>query len=138
MAYSRNTYMPYTQQTPQQPASIVSISSIEEANSYPVMPGMSSPPLFLNDDNVFLVKMVDQGGAVSIKHYRFEDVTPDPMAAYVTRDEMQAFIDEIKEAINGKRTSTEPKEQSPAVDDATVAAAPIEVVDANLVVSRIA
>jgi hypothetical protein len=128
MPYNPSLYNPYGQQvqvtmqptgmTPQSP--IVHINSIQEGTNYPVAPGNSSPALFLANEDKFLVKIVDANGNVDVRHYKFEDVTPNPMSAFVTKDDFNAAINEIKEAINGKHTTSEATGQSgPASADVT-------------------
>ena len=123
MAYNPTLYNPYGQQVQvtmqpmQQPVNqyrsgIISVNSIEEAQNFPVPINSSSPPLFLANEDKFIVKMVDSANNVTIKHYRFEDVTPNPMNSYVTKDDFNAFVNEIREAINGKLTDKQSEEQT--------------------------
>jgi len=109
MAYDPTIYNPWLYANQMQHGSgIVSINQISDAVNYPVPINSSSPPLFLANEDKFLIKIVDANNNVTIKHYKFEDITPDPMANYVTKDDLDMFMKEIKEAINGKHVAAEP------------------------------
>lgn len=123
MAYNPSLYNPYgTQQfqpttmatsgymptyTPQQPINgLIKVTGIEGAQMYQLPPGSVSPPLFLESENAFFVKTTDDGGAATIKKYKFEEA---PMTAsggseFVTKEYFDQQISSIMEAINGKHT----------------------------------
>lgn len=119
MAYNPSTYNPYGLQQLQpmmartQPVNgLVQVSGIEGAQMYQLPPGSTSPPLFLADENAFFVKTTDDGGAATIKKYRFEEV---PMitasdSEFVTREYFDQQIKGIMEAINGKHPVPEQSE----------------------------
>ena len=115
MAYDPSLYNPYGLQMPQQPVNgLVSIDSIEGGEMYPLPPNSVSPPLFLNNENAFIVKRTDGGGAYSLKKYTFaeEELPGANEELYVTKEYFDSQIAEIKEAINGKRIVPEQPAES--------------------------
>lgn len=122
MPYNPNLYNPYglqmqpmqTQQTaqqqqvvPQQQQSyngIIQVAdeneAIQRCNLMP--PNSVSHPFFLPDGQTYVVVFKDSNNSATTRRYRYEDVTPDPMAIYVTKEDFAAAINDIKEAINGK------------------------------------
>ena len=116
MPINQNSFWPYSQQTqPMQPMvqtqgpynGIIQVAdeneAIQRCNLLP--PNSVSHPFFLPDGQTYVVVFKDGNNGVTTRRYRYEDVTPDPMAAYVTREDFAAAINEIKEAINGKPTT---------------------------------
>lgn len=103
--YQSRQYQPAFQQ--QQPVNgLIKVKGIEGAQMYQMPPGSVSPPLFLEDENSFFVKTTDDGGAATIRKYKFEE---EPMAStgsgeFVTREYFDQQMNNILEAINGKHT----------------------------------
>jgi len=61
----------------------------------------------LEDDNIFFIKTTDDGGAATIKAYRFEEIDLQPTNLedkFVTKDYLDSRLDELLEAINGKHS----------------------------------
>lgn len=77
--------------------------AIQRCNLMP--PNSVSHPFFLPDGQTYVVVFKDSNNGVTTRRYRYEDVTPDPMAIYVTKEDFAAAINDIKEAINGKPTT---------------------------------
>lgn len=77
--------------------------AIQRCNLMP--PNSVSHPFFLPDGQTYVVVFKDSNNGVTTRRYRYEDVTPDPMAIYVTKEDFAAAINDIKEAINGKSTT---------------------------------
>lgn len=105
----RPTYMP---QTPVN--GLVWVGGIEGVQMYQLPPNSVSPPLFLENEDVFFIKETDGGGAATIKRYSFVE---DPIQAssgqsdYVTREYFDQQMNNIMEAINGKQPSQTQQEQ---------------------------
>ena len=77
--------------------------AIQRCNLMP--PNSVSHPFFLPDGQTYVVVFKDSNNGITTRRYRYEDVTPDPMAIYVTKEDFAAAINDIKEAINGKPTT---------------------------------
>ena len=123
MAYDPNLYNPFgrqntfqMQQSPAIPVNgIVYVNDIDVAKGYQMPPNSVSPPLMLKSDNVFIVKETDGSGGATLTAYRFEE-TPlssleKPGEEYVTKADLEAFADQLMEAINGKH-AVKPNDQN--------------------------
>jgi hypothetical protein len=124
MAYNPSLYNPYGNQPmsnmftpsyqPQQPVNgLIKVTGIEGAQMYQLPPGSVSPPLFLDSENAFFVKTTDDGGAATIKKYKFEEepiATNGNNSEFVTREYFDQQMNNILEAINGKRAVSEPEQ----------------------------
>lgn len=109
MAYNSNVWFPSTQYpytSPiQQPSNgLVRIDSVEDGKAYVLPPSSVSPPLFLSEENAFLVKTTDEFGTYSLKKYSFEEtpLSEEHESEYVTREYFDQQMSQILEAINGK------------------------------------
>lgn len=96
------SYMPASQIQPVN--GLVKIDSIEGGRMYYLPPNSVSPPLFLSDENAFLIKTTDGGGAATLKKYTFAEaeLEPENTERFVTRDYFDDWANRIMEAINGK------------------------------------
>lgn len=129
MSYNPSLYNPYGNQqyqpttgslmqyqptyTPQQPVNgLIKVTDIRGAEMYLIPPGSVSPPLFLEDENAFFIKTTDDGGAATIKKYRFEEapMTSQNQGDFVTREYFDQKMQAIMEAINGKHPVPEQPE----------------------------
>ena len=109
MAYNPSLYNPYGFTSPVD--GLVKVDSIEGVNAYYLPPNSVSPPLFLSSENVFFVKKTDGGGGATIRKFTFEEEVVDPQSDpnYVTKDYLDARINELMEAINGKHPVRKPE-----------------------------
>ena len=107
------------QQQQQQPYNgIIQVADENEAiqRSNLMPPNSVSHPYFLPDGQTYVVVFKDSNNSATTRRYHYEDVTPDPMAIYVTKEDFAVAINDIKEAINGKSITA-----SAATPGATVA-----------------
>ena len=126
MAYNPSLYNPYglqqfqptvstplsyqpTYQPPQSVNGLVRVESIEGAQMYQLPPNSVSPPLFLGSENAFFIKTTDGGGAATLKKYTFQEeaITNNNQGEFVTREYFDQQMNNIMEAINGKRAVPE-------------------------------
>lgn len=135
MAYNPNLYNAFgTNQflQPQFPSptpvnGLVEIDSIQGGEMYYLPPNSVSPPLFLRNENAFLIKRTDGGGASTLKKYNFEEAelpTNNNAGDFVTRDYFDKKMNEVMEAFNGKHTI--PGQQWPAATGQESSAASIQ------------
>lgn len=110
MAYNPSLYNPYGLQPAQPVNGLIRVESIEGAQMYQLPPNSVSPPLFLGSENAFFIKTTDGGGAATLKKYTFEEeaITNNVSGEFVTREYFDQQINNIMEAINGKRAVPEP------------------------------
>mgnify|MGYP006916039939 CR=1 FL=1 len=120
MAYNPALYSPYGMQLqpqqmqpamPAQPSNgLVWIDTIEGAQMYRMAPDSVSPPLLLKDEDAFIVKTTDGGGAATLKKFSFTEVPlteEKDSELYVTKEYLDKWGNQMMEAINGKRTASE-------------------------------
>lgn len=104
---------------PQPVNALVSVTGIEGARAYQLPPNSSVPLFDANTDTLF-VKTTDGAGFPTIRVFRFEEVKPEPpqTAAFVTQDEFDRRMDELKELISGKQSVRKPtgKQPEPAAE----------------------
>lgn len=98
------------QQMPQQNVNWIQVSGIDGAKNQIVQPGTTA---WMMDNNapVFYVKSADAMGTATFKAFRFEEISPDAMAApqqtqnydnrYVTREEFQELLRKLGEPTEG-------------------------------------
>lgn len=120
MAYNPNLYNPYQQapmyvQQNQAPINgLVYLDSIEDAKNYQMPPGSVSPPLIIKSDEIFIIKTTDGSGGGRLNAYKFEEIPlpteGSPGSDYVTKKDLDAFMAQIMEAINGKQPIPEVRE----------------------------
>lgn len=102
MAYNPNAYQFY------QPANGLNrVDSIDELSRMHFQANSVSQPYFLSSDNVFFVVTTDASGISTTKRYRFEE-DPIKEPEYVTKDDLEAMMSKIMEAINGQHSVPEP------------------------------
>ena len=77
-------------------ADIIQVASEEEAWNYPVAAG-SSQMMMAKDDSAIFVKSAFPNSQPSMDIYRKEQRKEKPAADYVTRDELEAMLAELKE-----------------------------------------
>ena len=109
MAYDPNAYIP-TRSWSQPMKGLVRIESIDAARVYFLPPSSVSPPLFLSDENAFIIKTTDDIGMASLKKYRFEEIPIEDEHSseeFITREYFDRRINEIMEVINGQYTVSE-------------------------------
>jgi hypothetical protein len=106
MFYNPGLYNPSTYSNTQPVNGLIKIESIEGAQMYQLPPNSVSPPLFLSEENAFIVKTTDGGGAASLKKYSFkeEPMTNNKNDEFVTREYFDEKMNNILEAINGKHS----------------------------------
>ena len=98
------------QPVPQQNVNWIQVTGIEGAKNQIVQPGTTA---WMMDNNspTFFVKSVDAMGTATFKAFRFEEISPDAMAApqqtqnydnrYVTREEFQELLRKLGEPTEG-------------------------------------
>lgn len=104
-------YQPAVQsQAQQQNVNWIQVSGIDGAKNQIVQPGTTA---WMMDNNapVFYVKSADAMGTATFKAFRFEEISPDAMAApqqtqnydnkYVTREEFQELLRKLGEPTEG-------------------------------------
>ena len=115
MAYDASLYNPYGAHVRQKPINgLISIDSIEGGQMYPMPPDSVSPPLFLNEEDAFLIKRTDGGGAATLKKYSFTEVPlqdKEDSELYVTKEHFDNWANQIMEVINGKHIVSEQSKQ---------------------------
>lgn len=103
------------QQMPQQNVNWIQVSGIDGAKNQIVQPGATA---WMMDNNapIFYVKSADAMGTATFKAFRFEEISPDAMAAqsqqtqnfdnrYVTREEFQDLLTRLGEQPEGGLTN---------------------------------
>ena len=117
MAVNQQLYNPYNPFMMHVPVNgLVKIDGIEGAQMYQLPPDSVSPPLFLADENAFIIKTTDGGGAATIRKYVFEEEPlPSDDGDYVTKQYFDGWVSKIMEAINGQH----PLPRQAETDDAS-------------------
>lgn len=109
-----SSFIPNNQPVSQQSVNgLIRIESIEGAQMYALPPNSVSPPMFLSEENAFVIKTTDGGGAATLKKYTFDEAPLEETADsnYVTKDYLDNRIKELMEAINGKHAISEPTQE---------------------------
>ena len=85
----------------QQGMQLIRVTGIDGAKAYQ-MPPNSVVPLFDADNNIMYVKSTDGAGFPTIRAFAFQPVEdkPEPVQQYVTRDEFDAAMKHLREAID--------------------------------------
>lgn len=89
-AYQQSYYQP--QQNPQ-PASLIWVASLSEAQMYPVAPN-AAVALWDSTAPAIYLKQADPSGRPTMRIYDLVErveATPEPAASYATRDDLAAF-----------------------------------------------
>ena len=91
-------YMPQPQPSA---GALISVNGMDGAKAYQ-MPNNSKVALFDANDDIFYLKTCDGNGFCTLTAFRFEKVEerPDPAQDFVTRDEFQKIISELKGAMS--------------------------------------
>ena len=97
------------QQPQQAQESIIRVTGLEGAKSYPMAPD-SRVALFDDSRDVFYVKTTDAGGYPTLAAYTFSPLreAPAPAPDYVTRDEFNQLKEMIESAKQPVRKSKQP------------------------------
>lgn len=75
MAYNPSLYNPYGVPVPQQPVNgLVSIDSEDSWQMYPLPPNSVSQPLFLTNEDAFIIKRTDGAGVGTAKKYSYTEI----------------------------------------------------------------
>lgn len=85
----------------QQGMQLIRVTGIDGAKAYQ-MPPNSVVPLFDADNDIMYVKSTDGAGFPTIRAFAFQPVEdkPEPVQQYVTRDEFDAAMKHLREAID--------------------------------------
>ncbi len=85
----------------QQGMQLIRVTGMDGAKAYQ-MPPNSVVPLFDADNDVMYVKSTDGAGFPTIRAFAFQPVEdkPEPVQQYVTRDEFDAAMKHLREAID--------------------------------------
>ena len=78
-------------------ADIIQVGNEEEAWSYPVAAG-SSQMMMARDDSAIFIKSAFPNSQPSLEIYRKEERKEKPAANYVTKEELAAALEALKEA----------------------------------------
>lgn len=104
-----NPYQRMNQYQPQsqfQPHGFIRVNGIDGAKRFEMGPNQAVP-LFDENDDVFFVKTTDGAGFPTLRRFRFFEETEQvqPANDYVTRQEFNNTLQQLKEAIeNGKQS----------------------------------
>lgn len=118
--YQMQQQNPYGQMQQQ---GFIRVNGIEGAKRYEMGPN-SAIPLFDENEDVFYVKTTDGAGFPTLRRFRFveESAQPQPQHDYVTRQEFNETLQQLKEVIlNGQQpvqqpaTATEPSVEPGAI-----------------------
>lgn len=84
----------------QQGMQLIRVTGMDGAKAYQ-MPPNSVVPLFDADNDIMYVKSTDGAGFPTIRAFAFQPVEdkPEPVQQYVTRDEFDAAMKHLREAI---------------------------------------
>lgn len=82
------------------------------AKSHPMAPGTSAVLLDSEIEGRMYIKIADPAGICTLRYFDYNEIFPNSknaermpdMEQFVTKDEFNKAIDEIKEAMNGKQT----------------------------------
>lgn len=85
----------------QQGMQLIRVTGMDGAKAYQ-MPPNSVVPLFDADNDIMYVKSTDGAGFPTIRAFAFQPVEdkPEPVQQYVTRDEFDAAMKHLREAID--------------------------------------
>lgn len=85
----------------QQGMQLIRVTGMDGAKAYQ-MPPNSVVPLFDADNDIMYIKSTDGAGFPTIRAFAFQPVEdkPEPVQQYVTRDEFDAAMKHLREAIN--------------------------------------
>ena len=85
----------------QQGMQLIRVTGMDGAKAYK-MPPNSVVPLFDADNDIMYVKSTDGAGFPTIRAFAFQPVEdkPEPVQQYVTRDEFDATMKHLREAID--------------------------------------
>lgn len=85
----------------QQGMQLIRVTGMDGAKAYQ-MPPNSVVPLFDADNDIMYVKSTDGAGFPTIRAFAFQPVEdkPEPVPQYVTRDEFDAAMKHLREAID--------------------------------------
>lgn len=89
---------PYTSMSqPKVENNIQWVQGMSGAKAYPVNPNGKAIVLDSKRDGIFYIKTADDAGICKLRTFKFEEITDTPeVSEFVTRQEFQAFINEMR------------------------------------------
>lgn len=109
----QNQFNPYQAYAPRVNNGITWVQGMEGAKAFQMIPSSNAVLLDSENDGVMYIKMTDNIGMQTLRTFNFSEVQEQPKAEYVTKDEFEKVLIDLKGAINGVKQSVQSAKSKP-------------------------